>query len=434
MRFYWANRAFRNYMGAIYRLFHRQVEYIGRDKIPTDGKGLIVVCNHQNAINGPFILETFFNKRQLYIFAMGKALSIPVLGKFIKWLGVLPAYRMRTDGAESLSKNAASFQAAGDLYLQGETLAIYPESTNQICRWLGEFSYGYLRMAFSIAERTDFQEDIRILPMAEHFSHYHHMQSRALVQVGEIVSLKPFYEEYKTKPRTTWRKVNAIIYEQVHNMMLDVRDLDNYEAIDCILSRERRKNRPLSVSLAEEKKLFAKIESLTLEESSKIFADSLALNDFFKQNGLRDWLFDHKINLAKIILGWAAMLLTLPLFIFSLIPNIIVFLAPEPLVKKINKIGPKYELFASGIRYAVSGLITIPLVWTIAFIVDCCSLGWLFALIHLILEPLCLLFIWYYIVAFLKMRGMTRFFMLSGTEKLNHFRQIRENILRHLAK
>lgn len=433
MRFYWANRALRHYLTAIYRLFHRQIEWIGRDKIPTDGDGLIVVCNHQNAINGPFMLETFFNKRQIYIFAMGKALNIPVLGSFIKWLGVLPAYRMRTDGAESLSKNADSFRIAGDLYLQGETLAIYPESTNQICRWLGDFTYGYLRMAFSFAERTDFKKDIRILPMAEHFSNYFHMQSRALVMVGEPVSLAPYYEEYKVKPRTTWRKVNAIIRQQVHEMMLDVQDLENYEAIDCLLSRERRKHRKLSISLAKEKALLKKIENMAPEDSSRLFADSLSLKEFEQQNGFRDWIFDTKINWPKILLGWLAMFITLPLFLISLIPNIIVYLAPEPLVRKIDKIGEKFELFASGVRYVVSALVAIPLVWTIAFIVDCCCFGWLLALIHLLIEPLCLCFIWYYIVAFLKMRGMTRFMKLSGTEKFTHFRNLREDILRRVG-
>ena len=60
------------------------------------------------------------------------------------------------------------------------------------------------------------------------------MRNRMLVKFGTPISLQPYYELYKTKPRTAQREVNKLVREQISGLMLDIRDLDNYDAIDFI--------------------------------------------------------------------------------------------------------------------------------------------------------------------------------------------------------
>ena len=50
-------------------VYYRKVYYINIDNIPPDGSSVIVVSNHQNAINDPLALEFCFRKRHFHIFA-----------------------------------------------------------------------------------------------------------------------------------------------------------------------------------------------------------------------------------------------------------------------------------------------------------------------------------------------------------------------------
>ena len=93
---------------------------------------------------------------------------------------------------------------------------------------------GYLKLAFEAAELADFRKDVVIMPTCNHYSHYFGIRNRFVIKFGEPISLMPYYELYKTKPRTAQREVNKVVVKQISDLMLDIRDLDNYEAIDFI--------------------------------------------------------------------------------------------------------------------------------------------------------------------------------------------------------
>ena len=169
---------------------------------------------------------------------------------------------------------------------RGGTVAIFPEGTNQDKRWLGEFSQGYLRMAFGAAEKSGFTEDIKILPTAIHYSNYFHMQSDMMMVSGEPVSLMPYYELYKVKPRTAMREVNHRVRDEVAGLMLNITDLENYEAIDYLRGSygvkfaKARGLRPgvLPEKLEADKKLVAHLDALKAEkpeEAAEIYAETL---------------------------------------------------------------------------------------------------------------------------------------------------------------
>ena len=228
-------RAFRSYMRFVHdSLYYRNVDIIGRENVPEYGTPTLVVANHQSALSDPIGLHFAFHKEKVTIFARGDIFNNPKLGGFFRWIGLLPAYRLRTDGEETLGKNYGAFEEAGDRLLDGGIVAIFPEAVNQDKHWLGEWSQGYLCMAFEAAERDGFKTDIKVLPAAVHYSHYFSARKDMMIKFGEPMSLMPYYERYKSKPRTVWREVNAEMRRRVDNMMLNITDLANYDAIDYI--------------------------------------------------------------------------------------------------------------------------------------------------------------------------------------------------------
>lgn len=375
MKFALLNRAIRKYMLFVHNyMFYKSVEWEGRENIPTDGSGILVAGNHQNAICGPFLTQFMYGTRQINVFAMGKAFSIPVLGSLMRWYGVLPAYRMRTDGMGSVGRNSDVFNVAEEKLLNGETIVIYPEATNQVRRWLGEFSIGYLKLAFGAAEKSGYEKEIKIVPAAEHFNDYFGWQGRALLRFGKPVALSPFYELYKEKPRQACREVNKIVRDRVRELMLDVRDEENYEAIDRILQKERQNSaRSMLENLKAEQVRLVEIEAMPEAERKDLFERALR-GEIDEKRKIGLWYVMKKV-------------LLFPLFLISMVPNALILLLPEPLVRKISAIGEKFKMFSSGIRYVVSGFIGIPVVYGVTFILECVYINWWFALAHLLLLP-----------------------------------------------
>jgi 1-acyl-sn-glycerol-3-phosphate acyltransferase len=215
-------------------MFFRRIHIVGADHLPTDGQPLLVACNHQNTMIDPLQVIFALRPRRACIFARASIFSNKWTGLFMRWIGALPAYRMRTDGENALPHNKDSFAEAGDRMMKGEAVVIFPESYHQDKHHLGDFSLGYLRMAFETAERYHFEQDISILPMAHHYSSYFGARYEVQLSTGTPIPLSPYYEAYKAKPRTTQRNVNALVREQIEQMMVDVHDEPHYLAIDYI--------------------------------------------------------------------------------------------------------------------------------------------------------------------------------------------------------
>ena len=412
---------FRNYLKTIHNvIYYRHVYILNNHNVPKAGVPTLVAANHQNALNDPLALQFSFGNKRVSIFARADVFKKKFLAKFLYSLDILPAYRMRVDGEASLVHNKVVFDEAGKRLLSGGIVAIFPEATNQDKHWLGEFSQGYLRMAFEAAEQDNFSKQIFVLPTAIHYSNYFSMQSDVLVKFGEPIDLGEYYELYKIKPRTVWREVNAKVKESINDMMLNITDLDNYEAIDYIRNSygvhfaKVRGVDPdnLPNKLLTDKELCDKLNTLKEKhpvELVEIYSRFLKLKDFTYQEKLRDWVFDTNYRIMQLIKYALILLLLLPLYILALWPHIIIFYAQKKLTNKFEKMGGPFKMFVGGVRFVISALISIPIMYVLVFIIDLMFFDIGLALIHFLLLSILGRFAWYYRKSFIKFIGLCKF-------------------------
>ena len=232
-------RVFKHYVRFLHsRVFYKKVYYIGKENIPEQGVPVVFASNHQNCACDPLLLLLGLeNESHPYVVARGDVFGkSPIADKFFNWLGLVPAFRLNFDGAEALQKNEAMLATTEQKLLEGNRLIIFPEGGHQDKHYLGEFSFGYTRLAFQAAEKANFEKDIVIVPCCNHYSDYFEAKTEALYRFGEPVHLQPYYELYKTKPRTAQREVNKIVRQRIQAMMLDVQDVENYDVVDWTLS------------------------------------------------------------------------------------------------------------------------------------------------------------------------------------------------------
>jgi len=414
---------------------------VNKENVPEDGIPLLIVSNHQNCMNDPLCIVYSFNRRKADFIARADVFKNPIANRFLRFIGLLPAFRLSYEGEDSLSKNDATFEAAGQELMNGRSVIIYPEAGHQDKRWLGSFSLGYTKLAFEAAQRENFKKEIFILPSCNHYSSYFGMQQDELVKYGTPISLAPYYELFQTKPRTAQRQVNEKVREQTKELMLNIEDLEHYEALDYLrnsygvkFARENGFRPELLPEKLLADKLFiekmAQFKERNTELMSNICDKTLEMKAATLNANIRDWNFEKPFSFGRLLLQGILHILTFPVFICTIFPNWVIYFAPKLITRKTSD-----RMFDNSINFGLSVLLTIPLLYPLSFILCWIISGSLWmAVIYLLTLPLFGLFSFLYYKSFIKWKSEIRFRHRKDRESTKALINLRRMIFSLLDK
>ena len=212
-----ADRFMRTVARLVLKVFFREVEVVGAERIPRD-RPLVLVANHVNGLIDPLLLMGTMPVTPRFL-AKSTLWKIPILRPFLALAGTIPVYRRQDEGADP-SRNLETFARSHDLLAKRGVLALFPEGTSHNDPSLKPLKTGAARIVLE-AERKVPGLGVRIVPIGLLFDAKETFRSRALVQVGEPIDPTPEIELDRQDPVAAFRELTARIDQGLQDVTLN---------------------------------------------------------------------------------------------------------------------------------------------------------------------------------------------------------------------
>lgn len=419
-------------------IYYRKFNVVGSENLPKDGEGYLVICNHQNGLNDAMgVLHAISGKRRPVFIARGDIFKKDFLAKALRTLRIMPAFRVRDAGYDGLGQNDAIFEQSARIIGEGDVVALFPEASHQKGHYLSTFKKGFARIAFKVAEESNYEKPLRIVPMAHHYSNYFSAQSKLAIIIGEPFDFTELYELHKEDPNKAIAQLNQKARAKVQELMLDISDREHYQQYEllCGINRDRqmklmklRKSyfpNELTADKATVKQL-DELKEAKPEAFEQLMNDTKDYGKLLEKLHLRDWILRKRI-LGEWWLRLPGALILLPFWILGAIVNIL----PLGLIKLVNTHLIKDRMLHASIQLGVSTAI-MPFWYLILFALCWIFSGklWIAALFLVLCYPSLLLYVRSRVFVIKMYNRSRRFFLkLAGNPLLKKAESLRKDIL-----
>ena len=411
--------------------FYKKVCITGLENIPKD-KPLFFAPNHQNALMDALIVS-FAVEKQVVFVARSDIFKNPIFAKILIWMKILPAYRIR-DGKENLKKNDKVFDASVKILENNNVITVFPEAQHTDKRRLRILKKAVQRIVFQTENANDFNIGIQIIPVGIYYKTYWNFRTTIQINFGKPISSIDYKEIYRENEQKAMLALRDKMTEGLKPLMIDIETeefYDTYENLREIFNSEMRKklnlnNEQKNVFIADKKTIEALNKELknNYENIKSLDKDVKEYVKGIKKYKIKDWILEKATSFSSVILKSILLILLSPIFIYGAINNIIPYLLPSIITKKV-----KDKQFISSILFAL-GIITFPLFYVIqTFIfVYFVEPNW-YALIYLISLPITGLFAFSIHRFFVKTKSQLIFLLNKNKPTMKKLISLRKKII-----
>lgn len=229
----------RNTLYFCFHLYFKRGKVAGTKHIRQKGP-MFVAMNHPNAFMDPISFASFLFYPRTYYMARGDAFKKGFATTVLQSMGIVPIYRLRDGGYESVKKNLESFKIAYGMLDKGKKIMVFAEGLSVKERRLRSIQKGTAKMSFGYLEQGG-NFELKVLPVGINYSEPEKFRPYVYFQIGEPIAVKDFYEDYKAEPAKAILKLTALIEEKMKPLVPSLKDKENdvlIEQLQFILKRQ----------------------------------------------------------------------------------------------------------------------------------------------------------------------------------------------------
>lgn len=214
----------------IYLFSHRHFTVYGLDNVPRN-EAVILAPNHQNALLDSLSIVLSSNFQPVFL---GRAdmFKKKLAAKFLSFFKITPVYRIR-DGKDTLDKNQDVFDNSVAILNSKKMLVIYPEAAHNGMKSMLMHKKAIPRIVFLAAETSNYELDIKIVPVGINYTHYYNFRQNVTIRYGKPISSKAYYsmlkEDGEAKTANVFRND---LFEAIRKLVVHVDDKPAYELYD----------------------------------------------------------------------------------------------------------------------------------------------------------------------------------------------------------
>jgi len=354
----------RNTLTHCFWIYFKRFKFKDAHRIRQKGP-MFIAMNHPNAFMDPISFASFLFYPRTYYMARGDAFKKGLATTLLESMGIVPIYRLRDGGYESVKKNLESFKTAYKLLDKGKKIMVFAEGLSVKERRLRSIQKGTAKMSFGYLEQGG-DENLKILPVGINYSEPEKFRPYVYYQMGEPILVKDFYPDYKSQPAQAILKLTALIEERMKPLVPSLLHKENdllIEQLQSILKRQFIESNKLNYhDPAHQQKywefIIARLNKLTEEKPEEMPTFREEVKAYYKKLSefkLRDHLL-YRHTCQKGLLNFVNLFLLIVGFPFYLLGKVLNFI-PYYFAQRIARKKVKNIEFKASITFGVGALL-----------------------------------------------------------------------------
>ncbi|MFN4255624.1 MAG: 1-acyl-sn-glycerol-3-phosphate acyltransferase [Saprospiraceae bacterium] len=187
--------------------FFRKIYLHNIHGVPSDRPALLAV-NHPTAFVDPIFLTSFIDP-PVYNMTRGDVFQKAWARRLMLSINMFPVYRKR-DGYSERDRNNEVFEFCYQKLRERRTVVIYVEGEHHLDKRVRPPQKGIARIAFGAMERHGL-DDLEIIPVGVNYHYGDRPRDVAMVNVGQPILVKPYFDEAKNAPGAAMSRLLADI-------------------------------------------------------------------------------------------------------------------------------------------------------------------------------------------------------------------------------
>ncbi|MCR5140539.1 MAG: 1-acyl-sn-glycerol-3-phosphate acyltransferase [Bacteroidaceae bacterium] len=170
----------------------RRFHVSGWERVPKDGS-VIFVTNHTCSLMDPLVMLRAEGKKVVFM-ARADMFRKPAVARILRWLRILPIYRIR-DGVSAVKTNSEAIAEAVGVLRDRCPLCLYPEGTHRPKHSLLPLGKGVCHIAFEAVRDIGDKWPVYIVPAGIEYSDYFRFRPDMELQIGEPINVTEFVKK-----------------------------------------------------------------------------------------------------------------------------------------------------------------------------------------------------------------------------------------------